>query len=1171
MLMVTLRRGDATDTVQLGGTGSEEDGRYVLGDDALACLRDLKRWLKIYDEKLNRLDVARCLAEANLVNGDLLPILASWKEDVGEDKSKARIALAALELLVPLTWPLETGAAMTVNHHRHTPYLQQAQVLYKAGILGNDTATILRTIVRVGLPSIAMARSDRSQRDHGIIKLMLYVLRNIASISLVANIPTQGLENEVSRSATIEAFRFQDVFALILTMCSNMGDDFDQEDVIILDILFHLIRGIEAEKLFMTEEKQKVQLTNDLKDILSKERSMQRDYAKIAPTRHGRFGTMIWVKREDDKLSAVSGQDTFRDGQHTLMKMDKSKKFNKPKQKKKDEEHTIYDFDHPVRVSHNAGESLRMFTEEFLDSGFNPLFTHLRKAIEREADRIQEVNVRQYFYVTSWFLKAERARREYQKILHAKSRLGTEFEVDSYSLVAGVLNQETFVLLNKEMQKAFDNKEWPDLNASMRFFTQILLTVQDMALSPLEEDQEIAENIQNRIFYEESTHDRVISILKGYKDQGFGYLDASTELSHNFLRMLERYSKENVDLQIRSRRTARRKKRAEKKAADEAEDVNDDERSENEDALDSVQISKERKFDFGRFAVKFTSQKSVDTYVALLAYYRDLSSEQLKRAHRFFYRIAFKQDFAVLLYRMDIVALLHKLIKGPEGLPTAHKMFKEWEEFTKQLFKKMFKKISERPELITELLFSKINATLYYLEFGHEKQTRGSARTTTELEVKGSARTIDEKIGIAIGALEADKKMHYVHWIRRSLELAISERKSWEGEAAARKELTESTETTRPEEGGIEESKDSTISTIPSYCESRRSGCLQMLTLSLVVKPRDDNDISESNRNAKLRLLMSLVGLEKTDSADGKLSWTIPAKVSSDELALSLALMEKHMLNPPTEVDGYEASELLRRVTTHEYEEQGFDADTTIPGFIDDSEGSDAEAEFMFPDNIRLLSNPGEPNEPKKRKLVRRKKNVEIGEGVQNERRKAREDAALERRKAIKSALYINESDDETDEERDKAFFEQEAKRRAKQASSVLKALTSEQQNSERKKRKSTRDESVKRKKRRAAKDSDDENGTSTGASDEEPIAAEKDSDSDATFPKETPISSQVQDSDDEIFLRKESSVRKGSVELAITQAEKATAAAEESDEDVVAIAPRRRVRAGFVMDSDDE
>ena len=60
----------------------------------MACLKDLKRWLKLHDERLNRLDVARCLAEANVVNGDLLEIVAAWSQESMESKVKMKIALA---------------------------------------------------------------------------------------------------------------------------------------------------------------------------------------------------------------------------------------------------------------------------------------------------------------------------------------------------------------------------------------------------------------------------------------------------------------------------------------------------------------------------------------------------------------------------------------------------------------------------------------------------------------------------------------------------------------------------------------------------------------------------------------------------------------------------------------------------------------------------------------------------------------------------------------------------------------------------------------------------------------------------------------------------------------------------------------------------------------------
>jgi len=57
-------------------------------------LKDLRRWIKFYDQKLNRLDVHRVLAESNLVKGDLLEILAGWPEDAAEDQLKSKIALA---------------------------------------------------------------------------------------------------------------------------------------------------------------------------------------------------------------------------------------------------------------------------------------------------------------------------------------------------------------------------------------------------------------------------------------------------------------------------------------------------------------------------------------------------------------------------------------------------------------------------------------------------------------------------------------------------------------------------------------------------------------------------------------------------------------------------------------------------------------------------------------------------------------------------------------------------------------------------------------------------------------------------------------------------------------------------------------------------------------------
>ncbi|GIK07881.1 topoisomerase 1-associated factor 1 [Aspergillus viridinutans] len=1146
----------------LGGFNGENADRYVLGDDALACLRDIKRWLKLYDEKNNRMDVARCLGEANLINGDLLPILTLWSTSGQRSKQMSRIALACLELLVPLTWPLEVHSEMTVNHHRHTPYLQQAQVLYKRGILSHGSDSLLRTVIRIGLPSMAVPRSERTTRDEGILKLMLYFLRNIAVISPNPRLAAEGEEEETSRSATINAFQNQDAFALLLTMCSNVGDDFSLQDVVLLEILFHIVKGVNVEKLFMNDAERKAKRTDELGELLQKESSLRREYAKNAPTRHGRFGTMIWVKRDDAKVSTVSGQDVLKDSQTTLHKMDQSKKWNKPQIRRRQTEVTANnDFNTPVNLNSTAAKNLRMFVEEFLDSGFNPLFTHVRKAIEREADRVTDINTRQFFYTVAWFLEAERVRRaHHREKRHLVDKSLKEMEPDSFALVASVLNQETFVFLNRSMQYSYDNKDVEDLTAEMRCFTQILLTVQEMAQSPLEEDQEIADNIQNRIFYEETTHDRIIAIIRGYKDQGFGYLDACTELAHVFLKMLEHYSKENVDMQIRSRRRAKRKAKQAKQADIEGDD--EEQASEDEDLMDAERISKERKFDFKRFAAKFCNQNCVDTFIAFTKYYKELNVDQLKRAHRYFYRIAFKQEMSVLLFRLDIINLFYRMIKGPGALDSNKPIFKEWEELVRQIIRRMIKKIDQRPALITELLFSKINSTVFYLEFGHEKQTiSASKRPPAELEVDPrEAKTTDEKIKIVVHVMVKDEHTDLVKWVSDVLNSAADERESWESQ------------------GQQSEGQKAPNPMIP-------------------VKPHNESYQKAMFSNAKLRLLMTLVRFERLGMEDVPgASWIVPSSLTSQDLRHTRSIIEQCLTEPVTENSDRDLSQLIRRKlgnnTRRDRDDQTADVD-----FGSDSEGDDNVPDGpLFPPNPRSRANALEQlkkQQKKRRKEAGEEEEEEPDEQVLEERRRARLENALARQAKIKSDLYIHASDEETDEEADQEFFRLEEQRRKEQAERIRKALlhgvvsnNPRKKGSGRKRQSdqhtaSIADTQSKRQRRQQRTERLDDNDdlvmTGTVARSPDSTGLGSPSLQGANDVEDTPVTSEEDEldfDDDLAFSRNRNRDKVPSADDDDGETEPPAPDTVDEDDDEaapVAAPPRRRMRAGFVIESDSE
>jgi replication fork protection complex subunit Tof1/Swi1 len=447
----------------------------------VGCLKDLRRWLRFYDEKLERLDVQRVLAESNFVKGDILEILAEWSDTEATTGFRAKLALLCLELLVPLTWTLEIeDQKMTVHHHKHLPYLKLAQVEYKRAILQHESHKVLRQIIRVALPAMAEPKKERSVRDNGIIRLVLYGIRNIAMISQPANLPVNGDEAEISRPITIEAFHQQDVFQFLLTIASSMGEEFDVQDVVVLECLFHLLKGINPSTLFMNDDEHTQSKTHELKSLLNQEKAMLAGYKKFAPSRHSRFGTMVWLKKDDETISTISGQAAISGPNRGLKYLDQAKRWNKPKQGARiREEQGSSNFDKEVPLSATSRKHLKHFVEEFLDSSFNPLFTHLRKSIERELERVLDQHHMQYFYLISWFLKAECARREAVKASKSqkgKQKAGSEVVInsESFAIIAGVMNQETFVLLNRFLQHSTDMKSWQGANAGMKCFTQIV-------------------------------------------------------------------------------------------------------------------------------------------------------------------------------------------------------------------------------------------------------------------------------------------------------------------------------------------------------------------------------------------------------------------------------------------------------------------------------------------------------------------------------------------------------------------------------------------------------------------------------------------------------------------------------------------------------------------------
>lgn len=353
-----------------------------------------------------------------------------------------------------------------------------------------------------------------------------------------------------------------------------------------------------------------------------------------------------------------------------------------------------------------------------------------------------------------------------------------------------------------------------------------------------------------------------------------------------------------------------------------------------------------------------------------------------------------------------------------------------------------------------------------------------------------------------------------------------------------------------------------------------------ILTAGLVVRPANGDIAAAMSKNAKLKLLMTLVGFERLGSEDHlETTWIVSSALTSSQLRETLSVAEKFEQSPWASDDPNEAPEdLLRRVRNTAKDE---DDDVRRDAFIDDSEGDDDGVEdFLFPDNIRSKASGNRALEELKEARRKRKKEREqdpLDEAVAEARRKAKQIAALERRRKIKSELYIQDSDEEMNEEESKAFFAREEENRQRQAERVRRALALGVSDSgaTSKKRKSTGDSHA-RQKRRKQDDSEgdellsDEDSTLTA---EESDPSSQQDDTSAEVSEDTPLSSLSRDGGADIPPTDDVSkeLRQPPTESELTSKPDPASADEDEDDAHVVSRKRARYRAGFVVDSDDE
>lgn len=339
--------------------------------------------------------------------------------------------------------------------------------------------------------------------------------------------------------------------------------------------------------------------------------------------------------------------------------------------------------------------------------------------------------------------------------------------------------------------------------------------------------------------------------------------------------------------------------------------------------------------------------------------------------------------------------------------------------------------------------------------------------------------------------------------------------------------------------------------------------------------------------NGKLRLLMTLVSLERLGVEDVPgASWIVPSVLSSKDIKHSKTVIDEAVNSPIPE--DRDPREQLRRKGGGSGR-KGDEDPTVEVTFGSDSEGEDDIPDgYLFPPNPRSKSNALDELKKKRKKKQKDEGDREpLDEETLEERRQSRLENARARQAKIKSDLFIHASDEDSDAAGDEEFFRLEEQRRKDQAERIKKALLTgdlgdkpgkkkggRKRQSDEHNSRSTAAQSKRQRRRPQAGSNDGD----SGSDDDILMAGMESAGSPRTTVNEDALATAMEDDlvfdDDLAFSRNRAHEDSGSDEDVLAPQPTAAPAGnedEEDDEDAPPVPSRRRVRAGFVVESDSE
>lgn len=238
--------------------GGWEGETYVLGDEVLGCLKDLKKlWRK--DDTDDDRTVARIFWETRVLPNDLVPILmATAGKGMVEDKR----AIACVDLMTAMTWPIDVAEELKeldeeLDKAADYTQLLESHLAYKASLLKPG---VIKALLAIMLPPLAKSPRERVERDGQIMNVVLHLIRNLAFIKdppLNSLASADQAERATLQSKLIRVLDETKILKLLLTIAANTDNDplFNGWNTLVLETFYLLFRGVKPTSLAKDQAK----------------------------------------------------------------------------------------------------------------------------------------------------------------------------------------------------------------------------------------------------------------------------------------------------------------------------------------------------------------------------------------------------------------------------------------------------------------------------------------------------------------------------------------------------------------------------------------------------------------------------------------------------------------------------------------------------------------------------------------------------------------------------------------------------------------------------------------------------------------------------------------------------------------------------------------------------